>query len=218
MPDLEFQITGVKPAADGITPLLKFYVAIHDTQPAREIRGILLKAQIQIEAPRRDYSPQEQAKLIDLFGRPAQWGQNLRSRFWITSTVIVSPFTGQTTVELEVPCTYDLNIAGSKYCCALAEGEVPLLFLFSGTVFYVGAEGRLQVQQIAWDKEAPYRMPVRSWWEMLDRLYPHAAWLYLDRDVFDRLYDYKLSHGLATWEQTMEHLLAPVPERNEVLR
>ena len=62
-------------------------------------------------------------------------------------------FRGTTEAILPVPCSYDLNIAATKYFYVLEEGEVPLLFLFSGTIFYAGADGRLQVQQISWNNE-----------------------------------------------------------------
>src|SRR4029077_12942815 len=95
-----------------------------------------------------------------------------------------------------------------KYFYALEDGEVPLLFLFSGTVFYSGAEGRLQIQQISWEKEAAWRMPIAAWREMMDRHYPNTAFMWLERGVFDRLYEFKRHHGCATWEQAMERLLA----------
>lgn len=108
---------------------------------------------------------------------------------------------------LPVPCTFDLNVAATKYFHALEGGEVPLLFLFSGTVFYPAADGRLQVQQIAWSKECVHRMPVQVWRDLMDHHYPNTAWLTLHRDVFDRLHAYKRRQGLATWEQAIERLL-----------
>ena len=74
---------------------------------------------------------------------------------------------------------------------ALEHGEVPLEFLFSGTVFYSDPVGRLQVGRIGWDKECDYRLPVRVWREMIDRHFPDAAWLRLGRESFDRLAAYK---------------------------
>jgi hypothetical protein len=119
----------------------------------------------------------------------------------------VPAFTGNAEVMLPVPCTYDLNVIGGKYFYALEGDDVPLLFLFSGTVFYQTTDERLQIQRISWEKECAYRMPVRLWREMMEQHFPNSAWLYLQRDVFDRLYDYKRQHGIATWEQTIERLL-----------
>jgi len=99
-------------------------------------------------------------------------------------------------------------VAATKYFYALEEGEVPLLFLFSGTIFYAADDGALQVAQISWDKEAPFRLPVQVWKEMIDHYYPNSAWLRLQQDVFDRLYRYKVRRGLPTWEQALESLLA----------
>ena len=106
-----------------------------------------------------------------------------------------------------MPCTYDFNVAATKYFYALSDGEVPITLLFSGTVFYAAADGALQVDQIPWEKEATFRLPVKTWQEMMDLYYPNSAWLRLYRDTFDRLHRYKIRHGLPTWEQALERLL-----------
>jgi Family of unknown function (DUF6084) len=46
----------------------------------------------------------------------------------------------------------------------------------------------------------------------MDRHYPNTAWLCLRRDVFDQLHEYKVSHGIPTWEQAFENLLSIVEE------
>ena len=111
-------------------------------------------------------------------------------------------------MELAVPCTFDFNVAATKYFAALEEGEVPLVFLFSGTVFYQAEDGRLQVAPISLEKQADFRLPVGVWRQMMDHYYPRSTWLCLDRDVCDRLFRYKVTHGLPTWEKAIESLLA----------
>ena len=59
-------------------------------------------------------------------------------------------------------------------------------------------------------------MPVSVWREMMDQHYPNSAWIYLHRDVFERLLAYKREHGLPTWEATLERLL-PELEGGEVI-
>ena len=61
-------------------------------------------------------------------------------------------------VDLPVPCSFDFNVAATKYFYGLEGGEVPLAFLFSGTVFYRDADDFLQMEQIPWSKEAEYRL------------------------------------------------------------
>ena len=208
MPDLDFTIKGVEQAAHGLTPLLHFKVGITNTPPDETIQSVILQAQIQIQAPGRSYNENEKPKLIDLFGTPDMWGTTLRARLWTLSNTTVRTFTGTTEGILPVPCSFDLNVAGTKYFYALEGGEVPLLFLFSGTIFYAGADGHLQVQQISWNKECTYRMPVSTWKKMMDQHYPNTAFVSLHRDVFDRLRDYKQRAGVSTWEQAIEKLLA----------
>lgn len=216
MPDLGIKVTAVEPATHGMTPLLNFQLEITN-QPATEtIHSIMLRAQIQIAAPQRDYSEREKEKLAELFGRPVRWGQTLRNRFWANTNVSVGAFAGVTSTRLPVPCTFDLNVAAAKYFYALEDGDVPLLFLFSGTVFYTGPDGQLQIQQISWNLECTFRIPLQAWHALMNEHYPNSAWLYLNREVFDRLYAYKRRHGLATWEQAIDGLL-PVTERKEML-
>jgi hypothetical protein len=216
MPDLDFEITGVEPAVHGLTPLLHFKLQVTNAPATETIQTVILQAQIQIQSAQRAYNAREQERLSDLFGTPDRWGQTLRNRLWAHTNTMVRTFSEATKAVLPVQCTYDLNVAAAKYFYALEEGDVSLLFLFSGTVFYMAADGRLQVQQISWDKECVYRIPVSQWREMMEQHFPKSAWLYLQRDSFERLYAYKRRHGLPTWEQTIERLL-PELDTKEVL-
>jgi hypothetical protein len=215
MPELDFKVTNVEPAVLGFAPLLNFRLEISNQPVAESIHSVMLRAQIQIGAPQRDYNGQEKEKLAELFGAPPRWGQTLRNRFWTNANLSVGPFTGSTVAQLPVLCTYDLNVASAKYFYALEQGDVPLIFLFSGTVFYAAEDGQLQIQQIPWNKESVYAMPVQAWRELLDGHYPNSAWLYLNRQIFDQLYAYKRRHGLGSWEQAIERLLLGA-EKEEV--
>jgi hypothetical protein len=183
-----------------------FQLRVTDTG-GEPIHTIALRSQIQIEVTRRRYAQREQERLQDLFGEPSRWGQTLRNMLWTHASVIVPGFTGSTHVELQVPCTFDFNVAAMKYFQGLEEGEIPLCFQFSGTVFYQGGGGSLQVAPVSWDKEAKFRLPVQAWKQMMDLYYPNCAWLCLSRDVFERLNEYKLRNGIPTWEQMLESLL-----------
>jgi Family of unknown function (DUF6084) len=207
MPDLDFHVLRVEPAARGLTPLLHFTLAVRNTPADEPIKSVLLQTQIQIQSPRRSYNAREKEKLVELFGTPEQWGQTLRNRLWTHAVTNVHAFTGATEALVPVPCTFDLNVSATKYFYALDGGEIPLLFLFSGTVFYSASDGRLQTQQISWGKECEWRMPVNVWREMMEHHYPQTAWLRLPRDVFDKLYAYKREHGMTSWEQVIERLL-----------
>ena len=207
MPDLNFQVKGVEAPRFAATPQLAFKLHIANADATELIHSITLRCQIRLEVTRRRYGTDEQVRLRDLFGEPEQWKDTLRSMLWTHANVIVPPFTGSTVVDLSVPCTYDFNIAATKYFYALEDGDIPLLFLFSGTVFYAAETGALQVAQIPWDREATFRLSVQVWQNMIDHYYPNSAWLYLQRDVFDRLYQYKLRRGLPTWEQVVASLL-----------
>jgi hypothetical protein len=163
---------------------------------------------VRIAATRRRYAEAERDKLVELFGPSSEWGRNLKTMHWTSLTAQVPPFTGSTEIELPITCTYDLEVAASRYFDALEDGDVPLEFLFSGTVFYAAADGRLQVGRIGWDKDASYRLPAQAWRDMINRYFPDSAWLRLRRREFDRLAAYKSKHTLVSWEQVVDKLLA----------
>ena len=207
MPDLGFQVEGAEAVPFAASPLLAFKLRITNADAAVRVETVALRCQLQIESTRRHYAAEEKERLRDLFGEPERWGHTLRAMLWTHASVIVTPFTGSTLVDLPVPCTFDFNVAATKYFAGLEGGEVPLNLMFSGTTFYEDDERGLQVEQIPWDREAHYRLPVGVWREMMDMYYPNSAWLRLRRDVFDRLSRYKMRRGIPTWEQAIESLM-----------
>jgi hypothetical protein len=212
MPDLNFRVEGAEAVAFAAQPLLALKLHIENAHKDEIIHTVALRAQIQIETPRRHYTAQEKERLLDLFGEPERWGRTLRPMLWTQAGAVITSFEGATTADLQVPCTFDFNVAATKYLYAISDGDIPLILLFSGTVFYIGSEGLLQVSPISWEKEARFRLPVRVWREMMDLYYPNSAWLNLRRDVFERLYEYKVQRSIPSWEEALESLLAAAQE------
>jgi hypothetical protein len=205
VPELAFSIEAAGVLEHAALPTLRFDLRIDSGGSA--VRSLALNVQLRIAATGRSYSECERERLLDLFGLPEQWGRSLRSLHWTNLSVQVPAFTGATVVELPVTCSYDLEVAASRYFDALAGGEVPLEFLFGGTLFHTGEDGRLQVSPIAWSQEAEYRLPVAVWRELMDRHFPGSAWLRLSRDAFERLRAYRARNALADWDETVESLL-----------
>jgi Family of unknown function (DUF6084) len=205
-PELAFRVTGASAERYSAAPSLNFALSVQRAGGG-SVRSILLDTQIQIAARRRPYREAEQARLVELFGTPERWGTTLRTLLWTRTTLVVPPFTDSTEVTLPVECSYDLEASAANYLSGLQDGEVPLEFLFSGSVFYAGPGGALQTTRISWDREAEYRLPVSVWREAMDLHFPDAAWLRLARPAFDRLRAYKAKHGLRTLEDAIERLL-----------
>jgi hypothetical protein len=206
MPDLKFGIEGAEVAQFAAVPSLVFKLRIENLED-EPIRSVALNTQIRIAAAGRHYEVAEQERLMELFGEPSRWKDTLRSLLWTHTVLQVPRFSGSIVVDMPVTCTYDLEVVAAKYFHALEDGEVPLEFLFSGTVFYAEDGGRLQTARISWEKEAEFQLPVRLWKEMMDQYFPNSAWIRLHRDAFDQLYDYKVRKGLPTWEAAVETLL-----------
>ncbi|MEO6655328.1 MAG: DUF6084 family protein [Pyrinomonadaceae bacterium] len=213
MPDLNFAVERAEAVPYAAAPLLNLKVRVTTADPDEVIQSVMLRCQIRIETTRRQYSPAEQAKMFELFGEPARWGQTLKTLLWTHTSMVITPFTGSTAIEMPVPCTFDFNVATTKYFDGVEMGDIPLCLLFSGTVFYHDGDGLLQMAQISWEKEASYRLPISVWKQMMEMYYPNCAWLNIRKDVFDKLQEYKMQRGLTSWERALEGLLPSEAEK-----
>lgn len=214
MSQLQFAVTGAAAEPYTVVPTLTFGLRITHAGGAA-VRGVALRCQIRIDPRRRHYAASEEERLFELFGEPYRWGETLQSLLWAHISLVVPGFDGETDVSLPLTCTYDFDVAAAKYLRALEDGEVPLLFLFSGMVFGAGDQG-MTMAPIPWTQEARYRLPVRVWQDVMERHFPGTAWIRLRRDVFDALYRFKSRRALPSWEAAVEALLAEAAERTRV--
>ncbi len=205
MAELVFDCVDSAPERYGAVPSLTLRLRITETSGER-VEAIALRCQIRIEPHRRRYTAEEAEQLQDLFGDTSRWADTVKPLQLMTVSAMVPGFTGATTLDLPVPVTYDLEIASAKYFNSVADGVIPLLLLFSGTIFGT-RDGRLSVQQVPWSKEASYGLPVKVWRETVDLHFPDSAWLRIDRETLSALQRYKSKHALPTWNGTVAALL-----------
>lgn len=196
MTEFSFSCTGVRADRYAAGPTLVFRLRITAT-PDTRVHALALRCQLRIEPARRGYQPAEADGLADLFGDRSRWGSTLKPLQFAEVALMVPGFTGETEVDLPVPCSYDLDIAATRYFHALREGEVPLLMLFSGTAF-TGARG-FHVEPVPWDREAHCRLPVTVWREMVDQHFPGCGWVRLSRDTLDELLAFRSRGALPSW-------------------
>ncbi|MBS2961489.1 hypothetical protein KGA66_00425 [Actinocrinis puniceicyclus] len=216
MTEFSFDCTGIAAQQYSAAPALDILLRISETTGAR-IDAVALRCQVRIEPTRRRYGRDEAARLYDLFGDAARWPDTLKPLQVATLTAVVPGFRGATDTVLPLPCNYDLDVACAKYFHALDDGEIPLLLLFSGTVFRTdtaaGQDGRIQVEQVPWSKECAYRLPVKIWREAIDRHFPAGGWIRAGRETLDALQRFKSAQALTTWDATLEALLRRAGER-----
>jgi hypothetical protein len=189
-----------------VTPTLAFTIRIAELTGAN-VHAIALRCQIRIEPGRRRYTDAETDRLVDLFGEASRWTETVRPMQFATVSVMVPGFTGETDTVVPVPCSYDLEIASTRYFHALDDGTVVLLLLFSGTVFVENGSG-YTVEQLPWTAESRYRLPVAVWREMVERDFPNSGWLRCSRETLEALARYRSRHALPTWEHTIVALLS----------
>jgi Family of unknown function (DUF6084) len=183
-----------------------------DNATGERVHAIALHCQVRIEPQRRGYDLDDEAGLRALFGARERWSQTLRPFQWMQCSTTVQGFETSTEVDLPLPCTYDFDVTGSRYLHAVGAGAIPITLLFSGTVFSRGDTG-FAVEQVPWDCEARYELPVLVWRDMLESYFPHSGWIRLDHDVLESLGDYRARHGLVSWEETVTRLLDAVESR-----
>ena len=187
------------------SPQLTCRLRIEETT-GRRVHAIALRCQVRIEPQRRRYDPAEQAALRGLFGEPQRWGDTLKAFQWMQANATVQGFTGETETELALPCTYDLEVLGARYLHALDAGDVPVILLFSGTIFTKGATG-FEVEQVPWACEARWALPVRVWRDMIDAFFPSSGYVRVSDDILKELADFRARHDLISWDETMRRLL-----------
>ena len=211
---VSFAVLDVAPEPYTVTPVLTARVGIKACGPDGDapVHAIALRCQVRIEPLRRSYSDEEAAGLTDLFGSRERWAHTQRTFLWQHCTTMVPGFAGDTTAALPLDCTYDFEVAAAKYLHALRDGALPLQFLFSGTIF-VKSERGFSVQQVSWDCEDRYDMPVAVWRELIAQHYPNSGWLRLGHDTIAALSRYKSSRGLLDLDHAITALLADASEQ-----
>ena len=210
MSPVSFEVVGARVEAYAAVPtmVLRLRIVAADAEP---IHVLALRSQIMIEPKRRHYEPEEERRLTELFGETPRWGETLRPFLWTNVSMIVTAFTGATEVDLPIACTYDFEVAAAKYMHSLDGGEIPIVAMFSGTVFGRSAAG-LNAAPVSWSEEASYRLPVSLWRDMMDLYFPNTGWLRLRRETLDALQRYKAERALMTWDDTVERLLKEAGE------
>jgi hypothetical protein len=204
--DLNFDCVGAQADRYAVTPAMTLKLVISETTGQR-VEAIALRCQLRIEPARRRYSDAEAERLEDLFGETQRWSETLRPVQFSNVSIMVGGFTGRTELDLPVPLSYDMEIGATRYFAGLDDGEVPLLLLFSGTIFGM-ADGRMSVAQVPWSKEAHFRLPVAVWRAAIDAHFPNSAWFRVSTHTRDELQRFKTRHALPTWEATVLELLA----------
>jgi hypothetical protein len=205
MADLAFACTNAIAERYTATPTLTFALTISEGTHA-DLHAIALRCQIRIEPQRRRYSAAEARRLYDLFGDTSRWADTLKPIQLAMVSTMVPAFSEVTEVGLQVPCTYDLEVASARYLQALDDGTIPLLMLFSGTIFIRLAGGFL-VEPVPWSAEVSYRLPVSVWHQLVDVHFPGSAWLRCSRQTLDALSEFKSRRALPTWDATLSALL-----------
>jgi hypothetical protein len=205
-PALEFTVLGAEPIEHAATPGVRFH--LHAGEPeGREVYAIALSTQIHVDPARRPYADGERERLVELFGPRERWGATTHSFQWARIDSLVPSFTGAVAFTLEVPCTYDLEVASAKFFDSLEGGDVPLSFHFNGTVLYCGAEDRLQVVLVPWSCSLRWRMPVDVWRRTIAAHYPGGGWIRLQHETLEALGRRKAERGLHTFDDTVRELL-----------
>ena len=210
-PEPEFEPIGVRPLRHAAAPTLILDLQVHEPS-GRQVYMIALTIQLMIEPARRRYDEAEHARLVGLFGPPERWAVTTRSLVWTQLDVLVPAFTGTTTVQVPIVCSYDLEVASAKYLRSLEDGVAPLALHFNGIVYYRGDAGGLQMVLIPWSRSVDFPMPVSVWRELVDHYYPNTGWIGLRSQTIDALEARRVAGAHATVDDCIRSLLEDVDE------
>ena len=209
MAEFSIECLEAVPERHGAAPTLLFRLRITELTGQR-IHAIAMRCQMRFEPARRAYSDAEATLLLDVFGDRSRWSDTLKPMQFALASVMVPSFDGSVDVEVAVPVSYDLEVATGKYLHALTGAPVPMVMMFSGTVFGRSDQG-FWVEQVPWHLETRYGLPVEAWRDLMDAYFPQSGWLRLHRETLDLLLRYKSAKGLATWDDVMTELVSEVP-------
>lgn len=207
MLDLSFRILNVAAMPYAAIPTVAARLLVKSADAEQRVHSISLNCQVQLEPLRRSYSAAEEARLLDLFGERERWARTMKPMLWTNAVLKVAEFSGSTEIDLPLPCTFDFDVAATKYFYGLEAGKIPVSALFSGTIFYAGQDGALQVAPIPWACEARFELPVQVWRAAIDAHYPDLAWMRVPKETFDRLYRFKVARGIPMWDQLLNQLM-----------
>jgi hypothetical protein len=210
MTKLAVDVLGAQPSPRTAAPGITLRLRIEELTGHR-VHAIALRCQTRIEPRGRRYTKDEQARLYELFGAVSQWDRTLQAVTWAHSSVVVPSFDRRTDIDMPVACTYDLEVASAKYLHAIRDGDVPLVLLFSGSIFNVNENG-LCVEPVPWDLEVSYRMPAATWQAAMDQFFPGGGWVRLQRETIDRLQAFRGRHAVVTWDEAIALLLEAAEE------
>jgi Family of unknown function (DUF6084) len=206
VPVVDFEVVEARNERHSATPTMIFVCRVSEASGA-SIYTIALTCQVNLDPARRRYDEDTRARLVELFGEPQRWGATTHSFMWVRQSVLVPSFTGEASFEIPVVCTYDLEVSSAKYFHSLSDGEVPLTFLMSGSIFYREVGGALRVTPVPWDKQARFALPVATWREMIEGHYPNTTWIRLRRDTLEALERHKALEGFHSFDDTVGDLL-----------
>jgi Family of unknown function (DUF6084) len=205
MSELAFSVTEIVPERYAASPVLRARIRVTEASGA-VVHAMALRCQVRIEPQRRRYDEGVEG-LSDLFGGRERWATTLKSLLWMHTSTVVRGFSDTIDIDLPLPLSYDFDVAATKYLHAIGSGEIPLSFMFNGTVFTRGATG-FEVEQIPWHTDIEFRMPARTWRDAIDLFFPNSGWIRADRSSIAALDRFRTNHGLTGWEETISALLS----------
>ena len=159
-----------RPNRYAVTPVLTARVGIAAVGDD-PVHAIALRCQVRIEPLRRGYSDEEAAGLLDLFGPRERWATTQHTFLWQHSTAMVQGFTGATEVTSRWSAPTTSRSPPRSICTRCATARCRCNSCSAERFSSKGPRG-FAVQQVPWDREDRYDMPVSVWRDLIALHYP----------------------------------------------
>ncbi len=123
------------------------------------------------------------------------------------ASVTVPAFTDECVIDLPVGCSYDFNLAATKYFYGLEAGEFLCCCCSAARSSFATARATCRSVRSPNTRRPATVFPVGTWRALMERYYSGTVPLSLSREVFDEVYRFKRRHALASWDDTVRLLL-----------
>ena len=119
----------------------------------------------------------EQEQLKELFGETERWSKSLHPLLWANINVNVPAFTGSTVVDVPVPCTFDFNVAMTKYILRTRRWRDSHHAALQRDRFLRRPHRACRWRRFRGIVRPAIGCRFSVWKEMMDLYYPNTAWL-----------------------------------------
>ena len=155
-----FEVLDARPEPYAAVPTIMLRLRITEST-GPPVHAVALRCQIRIEPQRRRYDPDEEDRLVEVFGEPPQWGQSLQPFLWTHVATTVTGFTGRPRSTCRSPAPTTSRSRATKYLPLARRRRDPARAAVLRHRVHPRRRRLRRSQPVAWHEEASFRLAGR---------------------------------------------------------